>query len=62
MQTNLCQFWCLLKGEAIPFKVIADVRKDMYDLTELIQGEIPALRSRCLGYRPVESEHVLMPM
>ncbi len=43
--TNLCELWCLLKGEAIPFKVIANVRKDMYDLTELIQGEKLALRS-----------------
>jgi len=37
--TNLCQFWCLLEGEANPFKVIADVGQNMYQLKKLIQGQ-----------------------
>jgi hypothetical protein len=42
--TNLCELWCLLEGEAIPFQVIAGAGQNMFQLTELIQGKKPALR------------------
>ena len=43
--TELCQLWCLVEGEADPFEVIANAGQNIYQLTKLIQGEEPALRS-----------------
>jgi hypothetical protein len=42
---NLCELWCLLEGEAIPFQVIANAGQNMSQLKELIQVKEPALRS-----------------
>ena len=43
--TELCELWCLFKGEANPFKVIANVGGDIYELKKLIKGEKVELRS-----------------
>ena len=61
--TNLCELWCLLEGEAKPFAVITDVGQNLFQLQQLIQSQKPETSSsqcRCFGYRPVESEHVLI--
>ena len=43
--TNLCELWCLLEGETIPFQVIADAGQNMFQLTKLTQGKKVALRN-----------------
>jgi len=50
---HLCQLWCLLEGEANPFKVIADVGQNMYQLKKLILGQKAALRG-------VDTSHIVL--